>query len=103
MLRFAPATKCARLLEGNPFADAPANRTVAIFLNSTPSSDALETVRGRIDEQVVAGKREIYVYYPRGLADTKLVIPAAAHGTARNMNTVAKLAHLCNESYGIGI
>src|SRR5438874_13647320 len=37
------------------------------------------------------GRREIYVRYV-GMAASKLRIPAAKKGTARNMNTVAKLA-----------
>ncbi len=31
---------------------------------------------------------------PQGMGQSKLVIPAAARGTARNMNTVAKLVAL---------
>jgi uncharacterized protein (DUF1697 family) len=37
------------------------------------------------------GTREIYVYYPSGMGQSKLRIPAARYGTARNLNTVAKL------------
>jgi uncharacterized protein (DUF1697 family) len=78
----------------NPFPGAPANRTVAIFLDGPPAARAFETVRGRGTEQLALGAREIYVAYPDGIAESKLVIPAAAAGTARNMNTVAKLAAL---------
>jgi uncharacterized protein (DUF1697 family) len=53
--------------------------------------DALANVRHQKDEEIVLGKREIYVYYPSGMGQSKLVIPAGAAGTARNMNTVAKL------------
>jgi hypothetical protein len=38
------------------------------------------------------GAREIYVHYRDGIGRSKLSIPAARDGTARNMNTVAKLA-----------
>jgi len=38
------------------------------------------------------GRREIYVHYGSGMGSSKLKIPAAKSGTARNMNTVAKLA-----------
>jgi uncharacterized protein (DUF1697 family) len=38
--------------------------------------------------------REIYVHYGEGIGKSKLRIPAAKAGTARNMNTVAKLAEL---------
>jgi uncharacterized protein (DUF1697 family) len=36
------------------------------------------------------------VRYDEGMASSKLVIPAAKAGTARNMNTVAKLAELAS-------
>jgi uncharacterized protein (DUF1697 family) len=40
------------------------------------------------------GLREIYVHYGDGMAQSRLKIPAAAAGTARNMNTIAKLAEM---------
>ncbi|HEY7055896.1 MAG TPA: DUF1697 domain-containing protein [Vicinamibacterales bacterium] len=82
----------AAVLENNPFAGAPANRTVAIFLDAAPPRDALDHITGRDDEEVALGRREIYVRYGESMGRSKLKIPAAAQGTARNMNTVAKLA-----------
>lgn len=84
----------ARVLAGNPFAGAAPNRVVAIFLDDPPPPDALDAVRHRRDEQIALGEREIYVHYGDGMADSKLVIPAARTGTARNMNTVAKLIEM---------
>lgn len=81
----------ARVLAGNPYPQAAPNRVVAIFLDDPPPADALDAVRHRRDEQIALGEREIYVHYGDGMADSKLVIPAARAGTARNMNTVAKL------------
>jgi uncharacterized protein (DUF1697 family) len=49
------------------------------------------------DERTALGRREIYVHYPSGQGESKLRIPAAATGTARNMNTVLKLAQLAEE------
>ena len=43
------------------------------------------------------GTREVYVHYSNGMAHSKLKIPAAKTGTARNMNTVAKLAEWATE------
>jgi uncharacterized protein (DUF1697 family) len=48
-------------------------------------------VTGIKNEQVHLGKRELFVLYPDGMANTRLRIPSEKHGTARNMNTVAKL------------
>ncbi|MGH7074435.1 MAG: DUF1697 domain-containing protein [Stellaceae bacterium] len=84
----------AAVLAANPFAAAAPNRTVAIFLSAAPPVDLLDKVTGQVREEIVAGLREIYVHYPDGQADTKLKISAASSGTARNMNTVAKLAEL---------
>ena len=91
------AEEMARVVAGNPFGDAPGNRVAAIFLDSAPPADAIETAKGIADERLALGTREIYVHYPSGMARSKLRIPAAASGTARNMNTVAKLAGLAKE------
>jgi uncharacterized protein (DUF1697 family) len=82
----------AAILAKNPFKLRPPNQTVAIFLDERPPKDALKTITRQAEEEVALGTREIYVYYPDGMGDTKLKIPAAKRGTARNMNTIAKLA-----------
>jgi uncharacterized protein (DUF1697 family) len=86
------AAEMAKVVANNPFPDRPASRTVAIFLDHAPPPDALNNVKGQADEEVQSGAREIYVYYPDGIGRSKLRILAARDGTARNMNTVAKLA-----------
>ena len=78
----------------NPFPQAAPNRTVAIFLEAAPPADALAQITGLNAEEVQLGRREIYVHYGHGMADSKLRIPAAKAGTARNMNTVAKLVQI---------
>jgi uncharacterized protein (DUF1697 family) len=69
-------------------------RTVAIFLDHAPAANALDHLRHRTSETVALGAREIYVAYGDTMGSSKLVIPAAEAGTARNMNTVAKLAKM---------
>src|SRR5262249_48910221 len=91
------AAEMAQVATGNPFPKAAPNRTMAIFLDEAPPKDTLATVRGRKDEEIELGKREIYVHYGEGMAKSKLVIPAATTGTARNMNTVAVLAKMAAE------
>jgi uncharacterized protein (DUF1697 family) len=86
------AAEMAEVSARNPFPHAPANHTVAIFLDAAPPADVLDSVSGRVDEEVGVGRREIYVTYGANMARSKLRIPAAKNGTARNMNTVAKLA-----------
>lgn len=82
----------AAVLEANPFPKVSPTLTVAVFLDSAPPDDALEHVTNRADEVIRLGKRELYVHYPDGQGRSKLKIRAATSGTARNMNTVAKLA-----------
>ena len=90
------AKEMADVLARNPFPNAPGNRTIAIFLDEAPPSNVAETVSGRMNEEVRAGKREIYVLYDENMGRSKLKIPAAKNGTARNMNTVAKLAAMAS-------
>jgi uncharacterized protein (DUF1697 family) len=82
----------AKILADNPFPSAAPNRTVAIFLETKPPADFLSGVTGQKNEEIAAGKREIYVHYPDGMAQSKLRIAAASAGTARNINTIAALA-----------
>jgi uncharacterized protein (DUF1697 family) len=82
----------AQVLKRNPFPHAAGNRNVAIFLDAEPDRDVLAGISGRNDEEVAIGLKEIYVHYGANMARSKLKIPGAATGTARNMNTVAKLA-----------
>ena len=77
-----------------PWPDRPGNRVIALFTDAAPS---LEGVRHQDGEVLAMGRREIYVDYGKGMASSKLVIPAAKTGTARNMNTVRKLADLAAE------
>ena len=85
------------VLKGNPFPKAESKHTYAIFLNEPPPADALASVSGQHDEEVRLGKKEIFVHYPTGMGRSKLRIPAAKRGTARNMNTVAKLVELASK------
>ena len=91
------AAEMAQVSADNPFPKAAPNRTVAIFLDRAPPEDALASIRGQNDEEIRLGRREIYVHYGDGMGTSKLVIPAAKTGTARNMNTVATLAKMAAE------
>ena len=83
------AAELAEVVAGNPWPSRPGNRVVAIFIDGPLSLDGIIGQRG---EMVKLGPRAIYVDYHDGMADTRLRIPAAKLGTARNLNTVTKLA-----------
>lgn len=87
------------VVKANPFTDQAANQVQAFFLNEPPPADLLETVRNQAeDERIADGRREVFVAYgERGIGKSRLRIASAETGTARNMNTVAKLAELARE------
>ena len=93
------AAEMTRAVAANPFTDAPGNRVQAFFMNEPPPGNLLETVRNKADDERVAiGEREVFVAYgEKGIGRSRLRIPAAEAGTARNMNTVARLAELARE------
>ena len=90
----------------NPFRDAakrdPA-RLVVVFLKAAPAAAAVASLVAAIPgrEQLRADGRQLYVVYPDGQGTSKL--PALidrtlkARGTARNWNTVTKLAAMTAE------
>jgi len=88
------AAEMGAVLAGNPFPGAKPNYTVAIFLKTAPAKDALDGMVAPDGEEARLGKREIYVHYPHGQGRSKLKLRAAKAGTARNINTVAKLAEM---------
>jgi len=92
------AAEMQAVLKANPFPRAEPKFTYAIFLDEPPPADALEHVSGVQDEKMRLGKREIFVHYGSGMGRSKLKIPAAKNGTARNMNTVAKLVQMMSAS-----
>ncbi len=91
------AAEMKAILKNNPFPQKQPNFTAVFFLDKKPA-DVLKGITGQVDEKVTPGKREIYVYYPTGMGRSKLKIQAAKDGTARNINTVAKLVEMVTVS-----
>ncbi len=90
MIRTAAEMRAS--FEANPFPDKESHKVAVAFMAGKP---AVEELTGPGGEQVRAGKREIYVYYPEGMGRSKLKLPlGGAAATVRNMNTVAKLTAL---------
>ena len=91
------AVEMTLVAANNPFPEAKPNYTVAVFLDRAPPADTLAGVRGKQDEEIRLGRREIYIHYPQGMGRSKLAIAAAKTGTARNLNTIATLAKMATE------
>jgi uncharacterized protein (DUF1697 family) len=88
------AEEMAAVLAANPYADHPGDRTVAFFLDHAPTQSDLDCASKLTNERLSLGTREIYVAYPDGIGQSRLNLPASRIGTARNMNTIAKLAQM---------
>ena len=88
------AAEMAEATARNPFKDAPPNRVVAMFIGEEPTRAMIDAATGKNGERLALGPRLIYIAYGDGMADSKLKLPAMREGTARNMNSVAKMADL---------
>jgi len=96
------AAELDAVVKANPFTDQAANQVQAFFLNEPPPENLLKTGRNKADdERIATGPREVFVAYgERGIGKSRLRIPSAEAGTARNMNTVAKLAAMAADLEG---
>ena len=85
------AAELAAVRAADPFPDAHGSRHMVYFLDDAPPQDTQQSARDQAGERIALGVREIYVDYGDGIRFTKLKLAATKIGTARNMNTVAKL------------
>lgn len=91
-------TELRSVLEANPFPDAHPSRVSVVFLSNPVPKNLLDTLVAPGGEQVRLGQREVYIHYPEGMGRSKLKLrfPGDA-GTARNINTVAKLIAMATD------
>ena len=76
----------------NPFDDDKPTRVMAHFIAEQPVAAMLAEARDVAGGRIALGPRVIIVSYGEGIGKTRLKLPAVKHGTARNMNSVAKIA-----------
>ena len=86
------ADEMAATAAANPFPDDKPSRVMAHFIDEEPTPAMLTEARDVAGERMALGPRSIIVSYGEGIGRTKLKLPAVNHGTARNMNSVAKMA-----------
>ena len=88
------AAEMAAAAAGNPFSDDKPSRVMAHFIAEPPRAAMLAEARDVVGERMALGPRLIYVSYGEGIGKTRLKLPAVRHGTARNLNSVARIADL---------
>ena len=86
------AEELERVLSNNPFQSAPPNRVLVLFLDEAPPKGSVAGIEPPGGEELVLKGRELFLHFPNGMGQSKLKIPFANIGTARNINTVTKLA-----------
>ncbi|HEV2043684.1 MAG TPA: DUF1697 domain-containing protein [Sphingomicrobium sp.] len=86
------AAELAATAAANPFTDDKPSRVMAHFIAEEPVPAMLAEARDVAGERLALGPRAIFVSYGEGIGKTRLKLPAVKHGTARNMNSVAKMA-----------
>jgi uncharacterized protein (DUF1697 family) len=82
------------LADANPFTDDKPSRVMAHIIDEKPTQAMLDEARDVQGERMALGPRAIYVSYGEGIGKTKLKLPAVARGTARNINSVGRMAAL---------
>lgn len=91
------AAEVAELAAANPFTDDKPSRVMAHVIDEPPTPAMLTDARDVSGERMALGPRAIYVSYGEGIGSTRLKLPAVKGGTARNMNSVARMAALLAE------
>jgi uncharacterized protein (DUF1697 family) len=86
------AAEMAATAAANPFVDDKPSRVMVHFIANEPTPAMLTEARDVAGERLALGPRCIFVSYGEGIGKTKLKLPAVKDGTARNMNSVAKIA-----------
>jgi uncharacterized protein (DUF1697 family) len=88
------AREMAAAVSKNPFKDDKPSYVLAQFIDEKPTQAMLDEARDVQGERLALGPRLIYVSYGDGIGKSKLKLPAIKMGTARNMNSVARMAEL---------
>lgn len=88
------AAELAAIVTANPFPDAHGSRHMVFFHDAPPAADLIARCRDVRGERLALGLRELHVDYGDGIRTSRLKIPDKLARTARNMNTVRKLATL---------
>lgn len=91
------AKEMAAVVKQDPFTDDKPSRRYAHFIDESPVQAMLDEARDVAGERMALGPRLIYVSYGGGIGKTKLKLPAVKQGTARNMNSVGRIAALLAE------
>jgi len=84
--------------KANPYQKAEGNRVYVLFLDDAPPKDSIDGWKTPGGEQLTLRGRELFMHFPNGMGQSKLKIPFANLGTARNFNTIRALIEMAKSS-----
>lgn len=87
------SAEIAAVAATNPFVEHPGNRTVILFLDTTPDEAELVARHQTVERSVTIG-REVFIAYGDDMGRSRFTMPVVKRGTGRNANTVRKLAEM---------
>ncbi|MBP1850161.1 DUF1697 domain-containing protein [Rhizobium halophytocola] len=82
------------IIADNPFDRYEPSKVLVSFFPRRLPDNALDGASAPDGEETVLHGREIYVHFPGGSGTSRLKLPVLKRGTARNINTIAKLAEM---------
>jgi len=92
------AEELRRVVRDNPYPAATPSHLYVFFSTQPVPASPFEALRGPDGETAVVRGREVYIHYPVGMGASKAKLPKwPCPVTSRNMNTVTKLAGMCDE------
>ena len=74
-------------------------KVTVVFVDEDPKASIEVGIKGQTNKVIYPRAGVIYVHYPNRMSTSKLKLIGAAQGTARNMNTAAKMVVLTALAY----
>ena len=69
-------------------------KVTVVFVDEDPEASIEVGIKGQTNKVIYPSAGVIYVHYPNRMSTSTLKLIGAAQGTARNMNTAAKMVVL---------
>lgn len=92
------AIELEQIIKNNPFPNKKGSQVGVMLLNESIENMGCDECKTPGKEEIILGKREVYVYYPDGMGRSKLKWSIRFnYGTMRNINTLTKLVSITNE------
>jgi uncharacterized protein (DUF1697 family) len=92
------AIELEQIIKHNPFSIQKGSRVGVMLVNDSIEDVSINEFETKGKEEIILGKREVYVHYPDGMGRSTLKWPNRFNsGTMRNINTLTKLVSITNE------